>query len=270
LSEFEKLKVVTRYELLKQFRRKRFYGALLFAIVAVGLAVVLYKGLNIPGALPQPLPDTPELFAMFVTGAGCTIAVLAAVFFAGDSVAGEFERGTGYVLFPNPVRRETLVMGKFIACFIAAATVLILAYTLAAGTLVGMYGRAPIEVGQSLGLALVFACSVLGLTFFFSSLLKGSMGATVTTLLLIMLIFPIIRVSLMHAGHDPWFMLDHAGDSIAGVYGIPFETFGRGGPMAPPGGWMTPDPTTSLFVMGAYFIFTFALSIWLTKRREML
>ena len=74
-----------------------------------------------------------------------------------------------------------------------------------------------------------------------------------------MLIFPIIRVSLEFAGHEPWFTLDYAGDSVVSVYGLqmPMMRF-------------LPDPTTSLFVMLAYFAIPFILSIWLTKRREML
>jgi len=42
LSEFEKLKVVTRYELLKQFRRRRFHGVLAITILAVVLTIGLY------------------------------------------------------------------------------------------------------------------------------------------------------------------------------------------------------------------------------------
>jgi ABC-2 type transport system permease protein len=257
--------VVTKYELLKQFRRKRFYGALAFAIVAVCLCATLYKGLNLPATFPpRPIPDDPKLFALFVTGMGSMVAVLAAVFFAGDSIAGEFEHKTGYILFPNPTKRSTLVIGKYIACFVAAAVILVSAYALAGVMLVGMYQQLPLEVLKSLGLSLVLACSILGLAFLFSSLLKGSMGATITTLLLFLLIFPIIRMSLTYSGHEPWFSLDYAADSIHSVYGIPFAQLWKG-EMA----LMTPDPTTSFFVMLVYFVIPVILSIWLTKRREM-
>jgi ABC-2 type transport system permease protein len=258
LSEFEKLKVVTRYELLKQFRRKRFYGALALAIVVTVLTIALYKGFDLHAAMG--LPDSPELFAVFVSRFGSMIAILAAVFFAGDSIAGEFERKTGYILFPNPVRRSTLVVGKYLACFIATVTILILANALAAAVVAGAYPRVPaVEMLKSLGLMLAFACSMLGLTFLFSSLLKGSMGAVIVPLLLVMLIFPIIRTSLEFAGHEPWFMLDYAGEAMIGVYGLQF-----------PGARVLPDPTTSFFVMLVYFAIPFVLSIWLTKRREML
>jgi len=269
LSEFEKLKIVTKYELLKQFRRKRFYGALVLTLLAVILIIALYKGLDIPGKLSPLISDSPELFALFVTSAGATIPIFAAVFFAGDSIASEFEHKTGYILFPNPVKRSTLVVGKYIACLTVTSLIVIFAYVATVIALVGIYQQLPIEVFGSLALALVYANSVLGIAFLYSSALKGSMGATIATLLTIMLVFSVIEVSLIFANIDPWFMHGYAGDSIASVYGVPFAAAFGGGM---PGGMeaRNPDPTTSFFVMLGYFIFPFILSIWLAKRREML
>lgn len=265
MSEFEKLKIVTKYELLKQFRRKRFYGALVLTLLAVILVIALYKGLDIPGKLP--ISDSPELFALFVTSAGATIPIFAAVFFAGDSIASEFEHKTGYILFPNPVKRSTLVIGKYIACLAVTALIVILAYVATMIALVGIYQQLPIEVFGALVLALVYANSVLGIAFLYSSVLKGSMGATIATLLTIMLVFGVIEVSLIFANIEPWFMHGYAGDSIASVYGISFAAFGG---MMPGGGMeRNPDPITSFFVMLGYFIVPFILSIWLVKRREM-
>jgi len=125
MREREKLKIVTKYELLKHVRRKRFYGALAITVLAVVLMIGLYRGLDVPGQIrgrikkqmldvPEPererildqakISDNPEFFAMFVTSMGA-LAVLGAVFFAGDAIASEFEQKTGYILFPNPVKR---------------------------------------------------------------------------------------------------------------------------------------------------------------------
>lgn len=266
MSEFEKLKIVTKYELLKQFRRKRFYGALVLTLLAVVLVIALYKGLDIPGELTL-ISDSPELFALFVTSTGAAIPIFAAVFFAGDSIASEFEHKTGYILFTNPVKRSTIVVGKYIACFIVTALVVISAYVATVIALVGFYQQLPIEIFGSLALALVYANSVLGIAFLYSSLLRGSMGATIATLLTIMLVFSVIEVSLIFANIDPWFMHGYAGDSMASVYGISFASAGMG----IPGGTenRNPDPATSFFVMLGYFIVPFILSIWLAKRKEM-
>ncbi len=268
MSEFEKLKIVTKYELLKQFRRRRFYGALVLTLLAVILIIALYKGLDIPGKLSPLISDSPELFALFVTSAGATIPIFAAVFFAGDSIASEFEHKTGYILFPNPVKRSTFVVGKYIACLTVTSLIVIFAYVATVIALVGIYQQLPIEVFGSLALALVYANSVLGIAFLYSSALKGSMGATIATLLTIMLVFSVIEVSLIFANIDPWFMHGYAGDSIASVYGVPFAAAFGGG--MPGGMERNPDPTTSFFVMLGYFIVPFILSIWLAKRREML
>jgi len=271
-AEFEKLKIVSKYELLKQFRRKRFYGALVITIFAQILMIALYKGLDLPRQMG--IPDKPELFAIFITSMG-TIAILGAVFFAGDAIASEFEHKTGYLLFVNPVKRITLVVGKYIACFIATAVILILAYMISAVALLGFYRQIPSGILGSLAIALMLACCVLSMAFVYSSLLKGSMGATIATLLTFMLIIPIIQAGLSYAGYEPWFMPEYAGDAVASTYGISLQqAFGGmfgGGPMGRMARMMrTPDPTLSFLVLSGYAVILFQLSIWMAKRREML
>jgi len=277
LSEFEKLKVVTKYELLKQFRRKRFYGALAITVLTIFLIIGLYQGLDLPKQIGIPAQFLnqwgPELFAMFVTSMGA-LAILAAVFFAGDAIASEFESKTGYILFPNPVKRTTIVVGKYLACFIATATIIITAYLISVGALLVFYGQVPVGIIGSLALMLMLACAIISLAFAFSSILKGGMGATIATLLTFMVVFTIISSSLSYAGYDPWFMPDRAGDAVASTYGLPLEQliggFGFGGPMM--GGMMraSQDPTLSFFVLLAYAVVLFGISILVTKRREMI
>lgn len=264
-SEYEKLKIVSRYELLKQLR-KRFYGAVIITILAQVLAIVLYKGLNVPASIPTPLPDTSKLFALFITSVGSSLPILFSVFFAGDSIASEFESKTGYLLFPNPVKKRTIVMGKYVACFIATTVVLVIAYVVSVAALLGFYRQLPVETWGALGLSVVLASSVLSLAFLFSSVLKGGMGATIGTLLTYLLIFPIVSGSLSTSGHKPWFMLNFAGSSITSIYKIPLAEGMFGGRAG-----LTPaDPALSLLVMLAYFAFPFLLSIWITQRREMI
>jgi len=305
LSEFEKLKVVTRYELLKQFRRKRFYGVLTITIIALVLTIGLYKGLNLPGRMQQTiidqrlenirgqLPenmleemrenileeleqkgirDSPEFFAVWATSMG-TLAILGAVFFGGDAIASEFEHKTGYILFPNPVKRITLVVGKYLACFIATGVILIIAYLISAGALLGFYGQVPVGILGSLAIALMLACCVISMAFAFSSVLKGGMGATIATLLAFMMISPIISMALSYAGYNPWFMPDRGADAVAATYGVSFEdvTVGMmGGGMFGGMAQASQNPTLSFFVMLVYAVILFGISIWMAKRREMI
>jgi len=278
LSEFEKLKVVTKYELLKQIRRKRFYGALALTVLAMLLTIGLYQGLDLPRRMG--LPDTlisqyrVEIFAIFTTSMGA-LAILGAVFFSGDAIASEFEHKTGYTLFLNPVKRTTIVVGKYLACFIATAAILIIAYLISAGALLAFYGTVPVGgMLGSLAIALVLACFVISMAFAFSSVLKGGMGATIATLLTYMVIFSVISMSLSYAGYNPWFMPDRAGDAMTATYGVSFESvFGgmMGGGHAITGmARASQDPALSFFVLLVYAIILFGLSIWLANRKEMI
>jgi ABC-2 type transport system permease protein len=275
MSEFEKLKTVTRYELLKQFRRKRFYGALAITVLAIVLTIGLYKGLDLPTkmGLTQFGQDSADLFAMFTTSVSA-MAVLGAVFFAGDTIASEFERKTGYILFPNPVKRTTLVVGKYLACFIATATIIGVGFLISAGATLAFYQQVPGGMLGSLAIALVLACCVISLAFVFSSVLKGGMGATIATLLTYMVIFQVVSSSLAYAGYDPWFMPDRAGDSMAATYNVSIENmfagFAGGGQMMSGMAQASQSPSLSFVVLSIYAVVLFLVSVWATNRREMI
>ena len=97
------------------------------------------------------------------------------------------------------------------------------------------------------------------------------MGATVMTLLFIMVISGIIDGVLMMAGKPHWFLLSTNGDSIATVYGG-YELFLGG--VVPHGGMLpfeieTPDIGLCALSMVIYLVVGFLLSIWISKRRQL-
>ena len=264
MSEFEKLRVVTRYEFLKHLRRKRLYWILGVAVVAE-LAVLI----GLP-ALMDGYPDNIMVMAALLS-IGPGFATFGAIFFAGDAIAGEFESKTGYILFPNPVRRTTLVTGKYLACYAAVILLVLLGYVIVSISLLAIYGHVPIETAKSFGLCLLYAGSALSVTFFFSSVSKGAMGATVMTLLFVMVISGIIETVLMMAGKPSWFLLSTAGDSMFYVYGG-YELFLEG--IMPHGGMLpfeieTPDIGLAVLSMVIYLVVGFLLSIWISKRRQL-
>lgn len=269
MSEFEKLKIVTKYELLKQFRRRRLY-----AVVAIVIAVTvsILAGLPLLGKGYHEFgPGVDDVTAMAgMLSIGATIAAIGVVFFAGDAITGEFEGKTGYILFSNPVRRTTMVIGKYLACYAAIALIILLVYGIVCTSLLGIYGQIPIEVGGSLALSLLFAGSVLSLTFFFSSISKGAMSATVMTLAFILIIFATIDGVLWMAGQPSWFLLSRAGDATVMAYpgfkAMTAEMAGYGIQV----GAIEYDIGLRTAAMTAYLAVCLLPSIWIAKRREML
>jgi len=264
LSELEKLRVVAGYEFLKHIRRRRLYVILGLTLISELAVLILLP------VLTGDYPDSVKIMAATLT-IGPGLAVIGAVFFSGDAIAGEFESKTGYMLFTNPVRRITLVAGKYLASCIAVVLLVIFAYVIVSISLLAIYGSIPIETVKSFGLCLLYAGSVISVTFFFSALSKGAMGATVITLLCITVISGVIESVLMMAGKPSWFLLSTGGDSIALVYGG-LELFLEG--IIPHGSMLsfaleTPDIGLCAMAMVIYMVVGFFLSIWRTRRRQL-
>ena len=263
MSELQKLRIIIGYEFLKHIRRKRLWVILGLTLITE-LAVIIILPLLMDG-----FPDNVLVMAAMLT-VGPSLATIGAVFFAGDSIAGEFESKTGFMLFTNPVKRTTFIIGKYLACYIAVAALIIFGYIIMCITLMVIYGEIPPETAQSFGLALLFGGSVLSVTFLASSLSKGSMGATVFTLVFIMVISGIIDGVLMMAGEPHWFMISTNGDAIATVYGG-YELFMEG--MVPhdmPFGLPeTPDIGLNVLSMCIYLVVGFAGSLFFSRRRQL-
>ncbi|MCX6011670.1 MAG: ABC transporter permease [Chloroflexi bacterium] len=263
MSEFEKLRIVTGYEFLKHIRRKRLYVILGLTLVAELAVLILVP------VLGDGFPDSVMVMAALLS-VGPSLATIGAIFFAGDAIAGEFESKTGFILFTNPVKRTTLVIGKYLACYGAVLLLVVLGYVIVTISLLAIYGTVPIETLSSFGLCLLYTGSVLSVTFFFSSISKGAMGATVITLVFIMVISSIIDSVLMMTGQPNWFMLSANSDTIATIYGG-YETFmeGLGGMGDMPFELETPAIGLSVLSMVGYLAVGFLLSLWISKRRQL-
>jgi len=215
-------------------------------------------------------PDNMMVMAFLLT-VGPSLASLGAVFFAGDAIAGEFESKTGFILFTNPVKRITLWVGKYLACSIAVVLLVAFSYLITAIALLAIYGEVPAEMAQSFGLALLFAGAFLSVTFFFSSISKGAMGATVMTLLLVMVVFGIIESVLMFTDNPSWFLLSTGGDSIAAVYGEYSVLLGELLPhdIELPFEIETMNIGLAAVAMAVYLVVGLVLSIWISGRRQL-
>jgi ABC-type transport system involved in multi-copper enzyme maturation permease subunit len=266
LTEFEKLRIVIGYEFLKHIRRKRLYIILALTLIAELAVLILVPTLG------DGFPDNIMVMAALLS-IGPSMATLGAIFFAGDAIAGEFENKTGFILFTNPVKRTTLVIGKYIACYVSVLLLIILGYVILTISLLAIYGSVPIETLSSFGLCLLYAGAVLSVTFFFSAVMKGSMSATVITLVFIMVISSIIDSVLMMTGQPHWFMLSTNGDSIATVYGgyeAFMEGFGGMGNMGDmPFEFETPSTSLSALSMSLYLVVCFVASLFFSNRRQL-
>jgi ABC-2 type transport system permease protein len=265
LSQFEKIGIVIRYEFLKHIRRARLY-----VILGIALLTELAVLILIP-VLLDGYPDNVTVMAVLLT-VGPSLAALGAVFFAGDAIAGEFEGKTGFLLFTNPVKRYVLWIGKYLAGFIAVALMILFTYIIIAISLLVIYQEVPFEILKSFGLCILFASATLSLTFLFSAISKGAMGATVMTLVFIWVISGILESILGFTGNPYWFMISAGGDSIAMAYGgmaTFMESLGLGRMGAMMESFETMDIGMAAWGMTIYLVVGLVASIVIGNRRQL-
>lgn len=261
---------VTKYELLNYFRSRRFSVLLIIGLLISGLLTALIGYYRPPSFVSTPLGFYASWWGSFAT----LVIILSGIFFGGDAISGEFQNKTGYYLVPNPLRRSSIYVGKWIAALLASLAVIaeFAVITMANGFY--YFGlNVPIQFGYSLLLATMYLASVLGFTFFFSSLFKStSMSILVTSILFLfaLMLIQTLIVSLVKV--EPWFMLTYGSETIGNVLRDPYPahvTTGR--PFGPDSPLSTSYNVTipeGIAIMVAYFVVTGILGLVLFEKKE--
>jgi len=264
---------VTRFELLRQVRRRRII--LLLAISGI-LAAALFAAMRAFGAESS----SPYAYASTYIGFVGTLAALAATFFGGDALVSEFEHRTGYLLFPQPVSRTSIFIGKALAALGLAFLTLGAYYTIVAAATVAVTGALPVEFAYSFLLALLYTGAALAVAFLLSGALRSTTMASVLTFALLFFVLTIVTTILSVAGVRPDGNLSFAGQTIGNMLAGPYpdaypgdSTFG-GGPGGGGGGGFqltvySPSVVTSIGVMAAWTLVAFGIALFLYRRREM-
>ncbi len=266
---------LTRYQLREYLRSRRFVA--LVAIIAVIGAILTGLVAHFRGGL---VASNLAFYGSFWGGGVDLVIVLAAVFFGGDAIAGEFQNKTGYFLMGLPIRRATVYVGKYIAAFLASTATMLLFFAILLGNGVFYFGTGavPWQLWLSLLLALVYLGAVLGATFLFSSLFKTSAYGFVLTAILFLFGFTLIEdviVGLVKI--EPWMVISYAESTIGSVFspGVNWGLFGTKTTTVTMVGRMTVRSTTwtpgileGIVIMLGYLVGTAAAGLALFEREE--
>jgi ABC-2 type transport system permease protein len=266
--------MLARFQLREYLRSRRFI-VLALIIGVIGLiitAVVAHFRSSV-------VSTNTAFYASFWGGGVSFVIVLAAVFFGGDAIAGEFQNKTGYFLMGLPIRRATVYAGKFIAAFVASAAMvlLFLAILVANGAYYFGDGLFPWELGLSLLLSAIYLLAALGATFLFSSLFKVSAYGFVLTAILFLFGFTILQELVTGlVKMEPWFVISYANSTIANVFSSTANwgfhaTVTTTTPFGPRGGSVTsytPGIGEGILIMLVYFFLTAIAGLLMFEREE--
>jgi len=267
-SDFTQYIYVVRYETLKYLRSRRLIAILIILALVIGLILV------IPPALGHDYPSDPLDFASLFIGFVGILIILCVTFFGADAIVSEFQQKTGYLLFPNPLKRSVILFGKFSASFLSSMMVLIIFYGVVIASVGLVTHSIKMEIGLSFLFAVMFLLSALAVTYFLSSIMKGTTGTTVLTFFLFFLILPIIEQVFTFAGVKPWASITFASGIISYILIVPYpidtmEKIDLGNGQSMELNIFYPDIALSILVMFFYLVISFTLAYFIFLRKEM-
>jgi ABC-2 type transport system permease protein len=266
--------IVARYELLKYLRGRRLPAIVLLTAIIGAIYIV------VPPAIGSQYLKDPIEFITDQLGFLGILSVLSATFFGADAIVSEFESKTGHFLFPNPLRKTTIFLGKFIASALVSVGVIALYYLIAVTSVRVIDGGVPARTGLSFAYSLVYLFAILAIAYLYSAVMRSSVHSLILTSFTLLLILPIFDLVSQMAKFKAWFSITFASRIATNVLQDPYPTdkvitTTAGGAVDSGSAQMAlisryyPSVPVSLAVLAAYFIVAFLVAIALTKRRDM-
>lgn len=148
------------------------------------------------------------------------LPLFASVFFGSPALSAEIETRTAYNVFPLPVSRYVLHVGKFLAAYTATFIVLGI---VAVGQFVDYYliyhSLQMLDFYYSFFFSLLFALAALSITFLVSAIFNKNLYAYITVFVIYFLgLTSINLIVLFLYNYSPSYLLDNAASIISRVY----------------------------------------------------
>ncbi len=266
------------FEMKKQ-RKKLYFFILVTILVAVLLGYILQL---FPEYL---LSDTQAAFFSGGLGFISFISLFAACLFFSGIICSEFNKRTGFIVFPK-INKYKLIIGKYLGnLFLVVFIVTVYYFVLG---LLGFYyygGPINIRIFYSYGFAILYVIALSSFVTLFSSFMKNVNVTIIVTLIILFMGFNIadMIVNLIYAGtFEPLYSLAYLDNLITSILQNPFPdpryveySFGGMGGMGGMGGsftygsWVTPSIAMGTTLLLVYIVAFFVLAALLFKRRQL-
>jgi len=260
-NDLRQIVVVTQYEMLRHLRSKKMY---VFAGIGILILILITAiGLAQEGGLPK---DPQVLFSDYVSLMSIFIIVGVSLFCAA-TIASEFDERTALLIFPRPMKRTSLFVGKALACYIVCGGVIALYYGVSMAISLLNTGTIYPAAFASLGLALLFMLGAGGFALLMSSLFSKGAFAVIITIATLLLIFNIIDGVGSIFSFEPIFSLTYAGMDISNVIVGNTTDLVYVEHM----GWITvfyPEHGVAVAIMSVWAVVTTTLSAIIFHRKE--
>lgn len=266
-SNFVQIKIIAKFEFLKYVRGKKIHSML-----AMGVAIPILI-ISLPEIFDSPILEYGELYLFALLGPIFFIQVITVAFFGSGMIVSEFYDKTGYSLFPNPINRTSIWLGKFIAAEIASFLIISVYYVVISTATFYKYGELPNEIIISLLFSFLVTTSLMCITFLASSIFRSPTSALVIIIILFIIVLPMIDgLFIPLAEIKPWFTPSFSSGIISNILKVPYPIdLEEGQLLRGPfdSARFVPYVAESILVQILYLFFSGISSIVIFKKMEM-
>ncbi len=265
------------FEMKKQ-RKKLYFFTMVSILVAVLLSYILQL---FPDYL---LADTQAEFFSSGLSFISFITLFAACLFFSGIICSEFNKRTGFIVFPK-INKYKLILGKYLGNLFLVIFI-VTVYYIVLGLFGFFYYGGPINIRifYSYVFAVLYVIALSSFVTLFSSFMKNVNITIIITLIILLMGFNIADqiVTLIYADtFEPLYSLAYLGNLITSVLENPFPdpryveySFGGIGPGGMGGHfsfgtWITPSIFMGTTLLLVYIIGCFLLAALLFKRRQL-
>ncbi len=226
MSPIQKTYWIFRYYFVSFYRSRSFYFMLSVISIAGAMLTYLtmkyflhYSGISIFQSISSLLSEQ-QILGFIWTYVGSYVPVFAAVFFGSSAISGEIESRSAYSVFPLPVSRTSLMIGKYFASLLAGFLIVVYYYAFFAVNTIIVLGT--LDTGTftlSLALSLAFLSSLLSMTYLVSTLFNRATYSYITVFIIYFLIFTALNyvIQLLY-NYFPFYLLNNTSSVISRVY----------------------------------------------------
>ena len=259
--------IIMKYQIKFYLKTRRFIAmlAIVLLISAVVVIVDFYVGVS------QILLQDSSSSIYISSGVGFVgLSVgLVASFFGGDATSIETGTNSGYFIMVQPVRKISILVGRYLAAVTLGVGLILIEYLTVAGMSQYIFGTIDWRILLSVGEMVLLVLAYTSLAFFFSSIFKSPIIGILISVIFSLILFSVIDAIMEGTNIEPWFSLNYA-EAVIGniVYVSNFQHvstthFGKFFTKI-----FTPYIWEGTLIMGAYAVVGFVLSYLLFMRKE--
>jgi ABC-2 type transport system permease protein len=257
--------ILMKYQMLFYLKTKRFLTMLILVVLIVALTVGidLYTGI---AHIKAEFPNSALFLSSGLGSVAISIEILAG-FYGGDATSIETGTNSGYFIMVQPVKKSSILMGRYLGAFILAAATLLIEFVAVGGMSQYIFGSINSNFWLAMGESLFIMMAYMALAFLFSSIFKNPLIGILFSIIAFILILPIIDGVITVENIEPWFNLDYATSIITAVFGPivhskavtvgPFTTYK-----------FTPYVWEANYITLIYLVISLGLSYIIFRRKE--